>query len=66
MDIVVYTLVSAGIKFRFRYGKPAYTGPFRAMDIVYNDKCRYAIQEQEVPVWQTGMYRCISSNVYSI
>jgi hypothetical protein len=36
---------------KFRYGKPAYTGAFRALYIVYNYKFRYDIQEQEVPVW---------------
>jgi hypothetical protein len=34
---IAYILISAGMKFRnkekFRYGIPAYTGPFRALDI---------------------------------
>jgi hypothetical protein len=36
MDIVVYILISAGMKFgnkKIRYGIPAYTGPFPALYI---------------------------------
>jgi hypothetical protein len=35
------------------------------MDIIYIDKCRYEIQEQEVSVWYTGIYRPVSSSVRS-
>jgi hypothetical protein len=32
------------------------------MDVVYIDKCRYDIQEEEeLPVWYTGIPRTISS-----
>jgi hypothetical protein len=31
------------------------------MDVVYIDKCRYDIQEEELPVWYIGIPRTISS-----
>jgi hypothetical protein len=36
------------------------------MDIVHIDKCRYGIQDQEVAVRYTGIYRSISSTGYRL